>query len=576
MRSRLHALLPLGLILAALGIVLVRPYDGAAFRGVGTGTGWSQHQIRLEGLLKTFDGQPLSGMSLLYALDSQYPPLLHRVTITLSPLLGHSAEGVSRGMVIWWLLLGLSVTAVAHLWTGSRRFGLTAGLGTFLVPVFGASSLHYYFDLPLAALTWTCVAFVLGARRLIESNKMNLGAGITLALAGGCCFTLAALMKWSALPQATPLVLGALVTPLREPGGGPLSTTRRRLLSMTLVGLAVGLVALLSVQSYLQGSSASWDEMQRITLSPGPGHYPPIAELHPSLQSFHIPALGKLQTYAALVPGRIYSPILTLLVIFGLALWMRRGAPGWDWGLLGVGGNLSFLLFLIPPTDERFLYLVAPLPVMLALKGLDETWPRLQPAVVVVWSSVSLGVLADAHHGEDSPLSRPWEVSFVQDTVGRGLGISSGDPAAGWRRADAPLSRPHFDLQHEALFEEIILCKADSLTVSPEALVDPSDETWWRYRTDLAQVRQESRSRDPERQMRLRQGQDLVDALARSDAEFPTPIGLLSEDELGLILLPAHLQLGVSTGWRKLSNRTLGGRVEVSLWASPGLEDCRP
>ena len=575
MRSRLHALLPLGLILAALGLVLGRPYDGAAFRGVGTGTGWSQHQIRLEGLLTTFEGAPVSGMSLLYALDSQYPPLLHRVTIALSPLLGNSAEGVSRGMVLWWLLLGLSVAAVGHSWTGSRRFALVAGLGSFLIPVFGASSLHYYFDMPLAALTWACIAMVLGARRLIEVREKSLGVGITLALAGGFCFTLAALMKWSALPQATPLVLGALLTTLRQPGGEPLSTTRRRrLLSLTLVGLATGVVALISIQSYLQGSSSSWDEMQSITLSAGPGHYPPIADLHPSLQSFHIPALGKIQTYAAFVPGRLYSPLLTLVVLFGLVLWVRRGAPGWDWAILGVGGNLAFLLFLIPPTDERFLYLIAPLPVLLALQGLQDLLPRFRTAVVVAWSSVSLLVLADVHHGDESALNRAWDLSFVHDVVGRGLSISSGDPAAGWRRADDPISKQRFDPGHESLFNEIAGCAADSLTVSPEALVDPSDETWWRYRTDLAQVTGEDHPAATGRRMTLRPGQDLVDALARSHADSPSPVGLLSDDELGLVLLPSDFQLSTSMGWRRLSERVLGGRVEVGLWASPGLEDC--
>ena len=101
---------------------------------------------------------------------------------------------------------------------------------------------------------------------------------------------------------------------------------------------------------------------------------------------------------------------------------------------------------------------------------------------VAVWVAVSLAVIWDVHHGEANLLNRSWTPDEDAMVGGRGLGLTSGEAAVGWIRADETQPSNNFHPGREELFDRLASCDGTSLVVEAGALEGPTDLTWWRYR----------------------------------------------------------------------------------------------
>lgn len=467
-QRRLHVL-ALAVVATCLALILSRPWDGALFRGADTGSAWSEHTVRIEAMAFPPSQHRQGVFDWLQALDVQYPPLLHLVSIGLSPVVGASDLAVNRSMVLWLLALALGAGLAGRGLTGKSAVGLATGVGTLTVPAFTASALHYYYDLPMTALLWCSLGCVLMARR---SHALPLGIAAGLLFAGAC------LVKWSALPQGIPLLLGALLVPLPEEGWG-----RRAWIERLRVAGPTLLCAALVLFAFTQVSTSSWREMGAITLGePGQQSRPSL------LQSLHLPDSSKVGAYIGRTVTALFSPLLSVLVVLGLLRWVFRDRRGWPLLALGLVGNIGFLLFLVPPADERFLFPVVPALILAAVLGTAGCSRRVRTGAATLWVVLALSVTWDVHHGSDGPLSWTWESSMFGGLRGRGLSLDSGEEAVGWTRADDAARERALHPGREELYNGIVACGAQTLIVERGALSGPADMTWWRYRNFLQQA----------------------------------------------------------------------------------------
>jgi len=456
-------------ILACLAIVLSRPYDGALFRGAENASSWNQHAIRLTGLSESPTSHPRGWTGWIQGLDQQYPPLLHVITISATPLIGPGAEGVGRAMVLWLLLVGLGAGITTWGLTGRPTLAIAGGTASLLLPALPAASLDYYYDLPMTALLWCSFGTVLVARRF---------GSVSLGGLGGLLFAAACLMKWSAIPQGLPFLGAALICPL--PRRTEQSAKTRLLLVLAILGVGGGLLALFSTIS-----TASWHEMRYITLGEGQRDLGLLGSLLGTLQ---IPDSSRVVAYLFRSVTAIFSPLLALLVLLGTWRWLISARQGWLLFGFGALANVVFLTFLVPPSDERFLYPLAPALVLPAVLGWATAGARVRAAVSAAWVAISLAVIWDVHHGQPSIFNQPWETQLVPDYRGRGVSLDSGDPAVGWFRADQAANRRVFYPARERLFDYLLSCGGETLAVTQGALQDHADITWWKYRVMLEQL----------------------------------------------------------------------------------------
>jgi hypothetical protein len=462
-------------IVACVAIVQSRPYDGAVFHGAEAASSWSQHLVRINGLQAPPQTYSYDWKSWLADSDRRSTPLFHIVAIVLTPLTGPSAEDAARGMFLWLLLVGLGAGVTAFGLTGQRDVAIVGGTATLLLPVLPASSLNYYNDLPMTALLWCSVGVTLLARRK---------GSLTLAALAGMLFAAACVTRWSAIPHGLPFVFGALVFPVGQ--GVREASLRRVLVSLTVVVVGAGLVGY-----FLSISTASWDELGRITLGEAEEDF---GAIHSLFRRFQPPGLPRIASYAIRLLTAIFSPALALLALMGTARWVvgaRQGAPLF---VLGLVGNAVFLLFLLPPFEDRFLSPLAPALVLPAVLGWATASPRIRAAVAAAWVAIALGVVWDVHHGHPNFLNQRFSININErfgpermphDHRGRGLSLDSGDPAVGWCRADDAATRPIYSPKRESLFSYLRSCGAKTLVVADAALQDSADGTWWEYRMGL-------------------------------------------------------------------------------------------
>lgn len=531
--------------LACLAIVLSRPYDGALFRGAEVASSWNQHAIRLTGLIESPASHRQGWTGWIQSLDQQYPPLLHVITIGLTPLIGLGAEGVGRAMVLWLLLVGLGAGLTTWGLTGRRGLAVAGGTATLLLPALPAASLHYYYDLPMTALLWCSIGTVLVARRV---------GSISLGGLGGLLFAAACLMKWSAIPQGLPFLVGALVCPLR---GRSLGTAKARL----LLGLAVLVVAGGLLAQFSTISTASWREMGNITLGEGQEDLGPLASL---FRVFELPGVAKTGAYLFRAATALFSPGLALLALLGTWRWLSETRRGWLLFGLGALANAVFLLCLVPPVDERFLYPLAPALVLPAVLGWSTAAPRVRAAISAAWIVIALGVVWDVHHGQPNFFNQPWETDLVPNYRGRGVSLDSGDPAVGWFRADDAAQRRVFAPTREQLFDFVTSCGGETLGVTQGAVQDYADITWWLYRVLLGKL-QDS-------------GEGFVQLL---EVEWDEQQGHVRDsvlpDRAGLLVLRARAEGEppiLAGGWHRVGRFALPDHPGLEVWGTPDRAAC--
>jgi hypothetical protein len=372
-------------------------------------------------------------------------------------------------MVLWLLLVGLGAGITTWGLTGRPNLAIAGGTATLLLPGLAAASLDYYYDLPMTALLWCSFGTVLVARRV---------GSVSLGGLGGLLFAGACLMKWSAIPQGLPFLGAALVCPL--PRRTEQTAKTRLLVVPAILVVGGGLLALFSTIS-----TASWHEMMNITLGEGLQDPGLLGRLLGTLQP---PDLGRVGAYLFRSATALFSPLLALLTLLGTWRWLISARQGWLLFGLGALANAVFLLCLVPPADERFLYPLVPALVLPAVLGWATAGPRVRAAVSAAWVAISLAVIWDVHHGQPSIFNQPWETHLVPNYRGRGVSLDSGDPAVGWFRADDAAQRRVFSPTRERLFDYLSSCGGKTLGVTQGALQDHADITWWEYRVMLEQL----------------------------------------------------------------------------------------
>jgi len=489
-------------------VVATRPYDDALFHHARAGSDWSHHYIRVQ-MAATLQHTSLVDLPRwVVEGDHDFPPLIHVVGAPLGYVVGHSEVAIQRLGLLWVLMLGLSVGWVAHRLSGSRQVAIAAGTAVALMPSAHAASMNYYFDLPMTSLLWLSAAVLLGTQ-----DRWPLLAGI---FAGAICF-LAALGKWTALPMAPPLLLGALAC---VPVGRRWTaiTVGRRVLSATAL---TATMALLLVH-YWKLSTRSWERMLHMTyggnlqqagdpssaaeasgvLSQLANRLPDVVDLLAHLN------IDSLFFYPVRLVFCVLSPMVAILVLGGCVLWLRRGALGWP--LVGslVSGHLFLLYFVIPDLDDRFLLTLAPSLILAMVFGWRHLTEPLRTALACVFVCVSIWVAWDFHHTPPEPPEPPSDPGPGElPTPSRGAlekaidaadvlsnlsgpGLQSGvDRQWGWSRTDDVAAR-YFPLR-TIIWDELVRCGASIVMV--ENLLMPLDVggLWWSYRNALATLEDE-------------------------------------------------------------------------------------
>lgn len=533
-RGRLPRLLGAGAAATVAGLVIHRVLDHPVEAYGDSAAGWIEHLALLRAI-EDWQGASGGPVARLLAVDHLYPPLLHVLTAPASVLADHRPEAAVLSMLGWLALLALSGAVLARSWGGPAW---PVALALVLTPALHAVSARYYYDLPMTALLWAAVALLLASARWPRGAAPwggALGAGLLLAAAS--------LTKWSALPYGAILLLALAAQAVRA-APAPLGELARIGLAAATWGFLAGGFLALGATSYGAMDGATFQlppDAEAGWLAPL-GELPLGRSLVPMAWNALNTDLERLAFYPVRLVTSVVSPALLPWLLAGLGAWAWRGAPG-RW-LVGVGvlGQLAFLVFVVPPQDERFLLTPLPALVVAAAWGLC----RLPAARWLMGAGVlvGLGVAADVHLGTPRPegegLSRAVEGGRLGLRWTPRLGLSSSVGRRGWARADD--RRPDREALREGLWEALQHCEAVVIG-SPDSLIDPwgdqnwlsaraararAEEGWVRARsTERRLVLLDGRSAPPERP-ELRITPDPVDAW-QLDAERPRvpPWGLV-------------------------------------------------
>ena len=467
-----------------------------------SGAPYIEHQYRLQ-VVELWQAPDGPGLLRFLAeadrIGQSYPPLMHVIYLPVGGLFGHGAPHVSWFGVVWFLGLAVLVGCVAWSLTRSSPAAMAAIAATLLVPSLHATATRYYYDLPMTALLWLCVALLLVTRR----GRPRLGG----VLVGIAWFT-ACLVKWTAIPFGLFMVGGAALCPLPRDEDDLPGSWRPRAQQL---GIAAAVLAVL-VALFLAGSTASVGEMSRtfvvddaaaarvadsragVVAGVGATAWVWLDKLTGLVAD---PPLDEAWFFLSRLVLAVLSPALTVLVV-ALALRGRRHLRGLP--LVGVAlvGQLLFLSVSIQYPDERFLLTLAPVfPLAAAVAwsglGLRERW---------IWAAFALvfgaGVALDLH------LRRPG--------AGRGLGeyvgLQSSFEQRGWGRSDE--ERPYFTASRAAVEDLTEVC-GPAIAAAPLDRGEPPDcladrlrvldpdllrglvalcqeDHWWEYRSELASV----------------------------------------------------------------------------------------
>lgn len=485
------AILAPAIAIGAVVVAVVARLIGTGIQAYGTdGAPWIEHVARMQTLLTL---RSADGAGVLDAIDGEFPPGLHLITLPWSMAVGHGEQAVALTGVAWMLLLaaGVGLTTAA---LSDRRVGwLAAALVCFLPAVHGAAC-RYYYDLPVLALIWLAAAAIVG-----WGERRPVAAAAVAAVA---C-TLAWSVKWWALPTGLPLLVAAAAV---APG--------RRRLSPRAVAVAIvaGLVMVVGAWAFLQAAGEHNSLSQaRVIMT---GQDPLLAALEPAdrpglvalaFQRLATRSPADLLFYAGRGVGSVVSPALSVVLVFGLVVAIRRRAAR-PLLLLGLAaaGNLAFVYGLVPVLDDRFIVpsvvaLVPAAAVGLSAAAQHRAW--LLPTALAVGVLVTLEFHASPagfwNHpvvAWDSELSRarPGDSSGEagRDRIGklrpavvlRGLFAGSSVEDRGWTRRDE--QPPAYRTERQAMFDAVLALEPKCIAVLAESpgFSPRGDSWWWRYR----------------------------------------------------------------------------------------------
>ena len=348
-------------------------------------------------------------------------------------------------------------------------------------------------DQPTAAPAFTSVvpARPGSGTPLIPLTLRGRGAGLRGA-AAGALFAGACLVKWSALPLGLPLLLGSTASLAAR--------VDRRTALRAGVGTLLGGGILLG--SFVLGGSTSFGAMSGATFQPPVGVDPDRLQALSAmpggsairamlLQAAAID-MHRLAFYPTRLISTVLSPVLSLAAAPLVWSWWRARAPGWPLLLLGVGGTGAFLLFLVPPLDDRFLLTVVPVIALAAGLGASAL-PRAgaTTAALLGWI-LSLAVAADLHL---RPPAIPLHVAAGQlrddgpdgRRVEWRLGAGSSWDLRGWARSDA--ARRDRTRLRTLLDAQLSRCGRATLDAhTPGTLTAFGEDNWFAYREALARL----------------------------------------------------------------------------------------
>ncbi|MCP4872749.1 MAG: hypothetical protein GY898_29000 [Proteobacteria bacterium] len=463
-------LAPLGVVAVIGGLILARHRRDPVEAYGEHGAEWIEHFDRL-GALLVWRSNTGSFLDFLSNSDGPYPPALHILTLPF----GIEAEAVVWTGLGWWILLAVGVALTARGLLPEEPSAAAAGATmALLIPAAHGAAARYYYDLPMTALLWLGVGLIVA----VEKDWL---AG----LAGGACAGLAAVVKWTAIPFAGPMLLGAVLARTKGPTVGVIA--------------AVALGAAAPSGGYLALSTHSWVEMMG-TFGPNEDPMGSVGEAaarslkaDPKLQAPDRSdrsggRLERLLWYGKSIVVAVLAPA-GVLVLLGLLIVARgRELPWRKLAFLGVpivGGHVAFVAFIVPPLDERFVMTLAP---ALGLFG-AAAWCALEGrgrAIAGVASvAVLLGVAVDFHTGDDPSLDP--QTTIMMDEPSAGLGLVGSWERRGWGRSDRRRPQP-YQLREDvwAIVESV---SAQRVGIIGAPLFDTfGDRWWWRYRARLGEV----------------------------------------------------------------------------------------
>jgi len=446
--------LVLGLLFLILGArllnepIVVYGFDGAA---------WFEHLQRLDALQAWRQRGETGWLEALRTADNYFPPGLYLITNVLTAPFGHTLFAALATGGLWLLLLGCALASCARSLTASATAGWLALAGGCLLPAAQAYAIHYYLDLPMTALLWSAVAVAL---RSWDEHPLLGGLSVSALVLS------AALVKWTALAYAGPLLLGAMFCAPRRSGVEPQRLGRRRLRG-ALVSAGGGVVGLLLILGLL-GEGSSLDEMAHevgVLSADVPVGLPPFEFLGALLEAVQPGGGGSrgwLSTgswYFNRMFFSVFSPLGSVSFGVGCLLWLVRSRAGVE---LVIGAVLGFSLLHIGLIDflgDRFLFPVAPVLVLVSAMGFSTLKPRLRSWTVGLVGLVLLAVALEFHHGVlPAPSSHlrlsgnPWPDDSHPTTPNRGLWLADSVEHRGWvsRRSAQPA---HMDIRAELLDE---------------------------------------------------------------------------------------------------------------------------
>lgn len=394
----------------------------------------------------------------LFALDGDFPPLLHVATGVMIAPFGHTLNAAMVSGMVWVALLasslGLLAARLSPRGGTDHVAGAAACTGVLLLASYQAVSFRYYFDVPMTALLWAGVAvLVTGWDR--EDRRV--------AVAAGLAFFAAVITKWTAVPFGGLMGLGLLWMARRSP-----PDARRRRVRAVLIGgtVAVGLSLAYGVVTALGPGESSFGSMFD-SFDSGDGAEVDLLTAY------------RVRFYPMWIVRSIVSPALTLLALPLLALWLARGRVAWALVTLTALGQLAWLVASMPVLDERFALTAVPALVLAAALGFGLL-PRpgrwiLGPLIV----AVGLAVCWDAHFGRPGVFSiadPDWRIDHW-----RKLGLENAWNADGaWTRGDAT-GQDCAGLR-EQMWDLVQRCEVDVIGIGEANAPLLGDGYWWSFK----------------------------------------------------------------------------------------------
>ncbi len=501
----LIALVVSGVLLARMARQPMQPMNSVFGKGAYH---YYEHATRLHALQTWRELERGGAASLTHRMDDlaemvrvldhgggNFTPLLHLTALGLGAITGHRAEEVLWIGLLWLLLLAASVGACARAISGSSRVGMAAMAAALLFPAAAASATRYSYELPLAAMVWAAAAAGLNTwdRRPVLGG---IGAGVLLALAH--------LIKWNAIPFGYPLVVAAACCPH---GQHKLSWRRRAAgLAVTAAACFVFLAAYLRVAGpespmyrlfapILQGEWLSWFGAGGGSTSGGFSSWVPVG----AAQEASLP--WKLFFYVRQTIFSLFSPLLSLFILALLARWAAASRRGWQLLPVAVLTQVVFLVLIIKPLDDRFIFTAAPALIILAVIGWSTLQVRARRVVAALYIAAALLVTADFNLGLNMPGLTPPRVSWEQqDSALPGdlrLGQYDSTGQHGWSHASNQKS--NYPAERARLWRGISRCRVELVLLSKAGapVIDPAgDDEWLRYRSLYARVEEGGRPLD--------------------------------------------------------------------------------